>query len=404
MRGWRIAAGLVCAGALAVGLAAAGDWPQFRGPLGWAVAEESVPVRWSAEENVRWKVGLPGRGVSSPVVAGGKVYVTASSGYRHRRLHVLCFDQAGGKKLWERQFAATGNTMCHEKTSMAGPTPAADGKAVYALFATGDLAALDPSGNLLWYRSLAGDYPDITNQVGMAASPVLYRDTLLLPMENAGDSFAAGLDARTGKNRWRVARFKDINWVTPVVAEINGQACALFQTTHDLTAYDPETGKVRWAFTAQETAPIQSPVVGGGLVYAAAQPYLALRPGSAGAAPEVVWRSTKLAFTYATPVFHQGRIYGLVGVGVNCVDAATGERVWQQRLKGPFWASPVIAGDKVYVVNEEGTTAVIQLGDKPKVLARNDLGESILATPAVSNGALFLRSDQHLFCIAPKGR
>jgi outer membrane protein assembly factor BamB len=294
--------------------------------------------------------------------------------------------------------------MCHEKTSMAAPTPAADGKAVYALFASGDLAALDPAGNLLWYRSLVGDYPEITNQVGMAASPVLYRDTLLLPMENAGDSFAAGLDTRTGKNRWRVARFKDINWVTPVVAEINGQACALFQTTHDLTAYDPETGKVRWAFTGQETAPIQSPVVGGGLVYAAAQPYLALRPASAGAAPEVVWRSTKLAFTYATPVFHQGRIYSLVGVGVNCVDAATGELVWQQRLKGPFWASPVIAGDKLYVVNEEGTTAVIQLGDKPKVLARNDLGESVLATPAVSGGALFLRSDTHLWCIAAKGQ
>jgi outer membrane protein assembly factor BamB len=404
MRGWRIAAGLACAGALATGLARCGDWPQFRGPLGRASSQESVPVQWSAQENIRWKVDLPGRGVSSPVVAGGKVYVTASSGYRHRRLHVLCFDQAGGKKLWERQFAATGSTMCHEKTSMAAPTPAADGKAVYALFACGDLAALDPAGNLLWYRSLFGDYPDITNQVGMAASPVVYRDTLLLPMENAGDSFAAGLDTRTGKNRWRVARSKGINWVTPVLADINGQACALFQTNQDLTAYDPETGKVRWAFTGQTTAEIQSPVVGRGLVYAAAQPYLALRPRSAGAAPEIVWRSTRVAYAYATPVFRQGRIYSLVGVGVNCVDAATGELIWQQRLTGNFWASPVIAGDKLYVVNEEGTTAVIQLGDKPKVLARNALGESVLATPAVSKGDLFLRSDNHLWCIAAKGK
>jgi outer membrane protein assembly factor BamB len=402
MRGWQFAVGLVCAGVLVGTRAPAGDWPQFRGPLGRAVSEESVPVRWTDQENVRWKADLPGRGVSSPVVVGGKVYVTASSGYRHRRLHVLCFEQAGGKKLWERHFAATGSTMCHEKTSMAAPTPAADGRAVYALFATGDLAALDPDGNLLWYRSLVGDYPDVTNQVGMAASPVVYRDTLLLPMENAGDSFAAGLDTHTGKNRWRVDRSKDINWVTPVLAEINGQACALFQTARDLTAYDPETGKVRWTFTGQKTAEIQSPVIGGGLVYAASQPYLALRPGSAGAAPEVIWRSTKLAYAYATPVFHQGRIYGLVGVGVNCVDAATGELVWQQRLSGQFWASPLIVGDKLYVVNEEGTTAVIQLGDKPKVLARNGLGESILATPAVSNGALFLRSDSHLWCIAAR--
>jgi outer membrane protein assembly factor BamB len=387
---------------LAVGPLAAGDWPQFRGPGGRAVSDEAVPVTWSPKENVRWKADLPGRGLSAPVIAGGRVYVTASSAYRERRLHVLCFDEAGGKKLWERQLAATGSTMCHPKTCMAAPTPATDGKAVYCLFATGDLAAFDAAGNLLWYRSLVGDYPGVTNQVGMAASPILMGDTLLLPLENAGDSFAAGIDTHTGKNRWRVQRAKDINWVTPVAAEINGQACALFQTSQDLTAYDPDTGKVRWTFSGESTSTIPSPVLGKGLVFVAGKQFLALRPGPAGAAPEVVWRSNKLNLSYATPVYYKDRLYGLIGVGVNCLDAATGELLWQQRIAGAFSASPIIARGKLYAVNEEGKTTVVQLGDKPKVLAVNDLKETILATPAAANGALFLRSDRHLYCVAEK--
>ncbi len=385
---------------LAAGPLAAGDWPQFRGPGGRAVADEAVPVTWSPTENIRWKVELPGRGLSSPVVAAGRVYVTACSAYRERRLHVLCFDEVSGKKLWERQLAATGSTMCHPKTCMAAPTPVTDGKAVYCLFATGDLVAFDAEGNLLWYRSLVGDYPDVTNQVGLAASPILHGDTLLLPLENAGDSFAAGIDRRTGRNRWRVERARDINWVTPVLAEINGQESALFQTSHEVTAYDPDTGKVRWTFTGEGTSSIPSPVVGKDLVYVAGPQYLALRPGPAGAAPEVVWKSNKLNLSYATPIYFKDRLYGVVAVGVNCLDAANGEMLWQQRLAGPFSASPVLAGGKLYVVNEEGKTAVVQLGDKPKVLAVNDLKETFLATPAVANGALYLRSDRHLYCIA----
>src|SRR5262249_34067807 len=146
-----------------------------------------------------WKAALPGRGLSNPVITGGKVIVTACSGFKQRRLHVLCFDEKTGAKLWERQFTATGNTQCHPVTSMAAPSPVTDGKAVYALFATGDLAALDLDGVLLWYRSLVSDYPDITNQVGMASSPIVHKDVVLLPLDNAGESFAAGLDAKSGK-------------------------------------------------------------------------------------------------------------------------------------------------------------------------------------------------------------
>src|SRR6266852_8439695 len=137
----------------------AGDWPQFRGPGGSSVSEETgLPFRWSQTENVRWKADLPGRGVSCPVIAGGKVYVTACTGFQQTRLHVLCYQASTGKKLWERQLWATANTMCHDKTCMAAPTPVTDGERVYALFACGDLVALDSNGDLLWYRSLGRDY------------------------------------------------------------------------------------------------------------------------------------------------------------------------------------------------------------------------------------------------------
>jgi outer membrane protein assembly factor BamB len=270
------------------------------------------------------------------------------------------------------------------------------------LFACGDLAALSADGDLLWYRSLQGDYPNAVNQVGMAASPVVYKDTLLVPMENPGDSFAAGLDKKTGKNRWKTDRLRDLDWVTPLVVESNGKAAALFQTGKDLTAFDPETGKALWTFEAENPAPVPSPVVGDGLIFASGKAYTALKPSKDGSAPETVWTSPKLNTGYTTPVYHKGRVYGVVGTGVNCLDAKTGELVWQQRVKGPFWASPVVADGKLYVVNEDGATTVIELGDKPKVLATNAMGEKILATPAVANGALFLRSDQHLWCIAEK--
>src|SRR5262249_45336996 len=229
------------------------------------------------------------------------VYLTACSGYRERRLHVLCLDEATGKKLWERQFAATGNTACHPMTNMAAPTPVTDGKAVYALFATGDLAALDRDGTLLWYRSLVGDYPNVPNQVGMAASLVLSGDVLLLPMENAGDSFAAGIDRRSGKNLWRVKREQGINWVTPLVFTSGGKPAVLFQTNNEATAYDVQTGKVLWTLREKDLSTIPSPAQGSGLLFLTGSQLRAVRPGTKGE-PEVVWQAGGVLGGFASPV------------------------------------------------------------------------------------------------------
>jgi outer membrane protein assembly factor BamB len=383
--------------------ATAGDWPQFRGPNGAAVAADTgLPVKWSTTENVRWKIDLPGRGVGNPVIANGHVFLTASSGWQQDRLHVLCYDVADGKKRWERQFWATGNTTSHQKTCMAGPTPVTDGKNVYALFATGDLFALDADGNLLWYRALVRDYPDITNQVGMAASPVLWRDTLFVPMENAGDSFVAGLDVRDGTNRWKARRKKDIIWTTPLVVPNGDGADVLFLSSKDLTAFDAATGKKMWEITDKEMSPVSSVAAGkDGTVLVPGAEFLLLRPG--GAKPEVVWKTNKLKnTTYASPLIYQNRIYNYSSIGLTCARAADGKVLWQQRLKGPFSSSPVGADGKVYCVNEEGTVFVLEAGDEAKVLGENAMGEVILATPAVADGAIFLRSDQHLYCIAEK--
>jgi outer membrane protein assembly factor BamB len=385
----------------------AGDWPQFRGPGGTAVSEETgLPVRWSPTDNIRWKVDLPGRGVSSPVIAAGKVYVTACTGFQQTRLHVLCYDAVNGKKLWERQFWATGNTMCNDKTCMAAPTPVTDGDHVYALFACGDLVCLDAAGNLQWYRALARDYPTLGNNVGMAASPVLWKDILILPLENPGDSFVAGLDKHSGQNLWRTDRDRDLNWVTPLVIDLGDQPQVLLQSQRELTACDPRTGQKLWSYKSQALSNVPSPFLAKGMVFVAGGGLIALQPGTESVSPTMLWQANKLASGYTTPLFYEDRVYAVHPAGLlNCCDAAKGKVLWQQRLRGSgnqYWASPVAADGKIYVVDEGGTTTVIRPGVEPKILATNALEGIILATPAIAVGAIFLRSDRHLFCISDK--
>ncbi len=379
----------------------ASEWPQWRGAEGFGISgDRDLPVRWTEDEGIRWKIDLPGRGVSSPIIAGSRVYLTACTGANQDRLHVLCFDASSGKQLWERQFWATGLTGCHPKTCMAAPTPASDGERVYALFATCDLVCLDKDGTLVWYRSLQRDYPNITNQVGMAASPILHKNTLIASLETDSDSCALGIDKFTGLNRWRIARVPNVNWVTPVLARRGSGIELLLQSRTDISAYDPETGDQRWQHRADGLDMISSPVAGNGPIFVPAGKMIAIRPGKSDEAPQVLWDSPKLRPTTASPIHFDGRLYAVNSVGVlTCADPADGEILWQERLKGPFSASPVAGDDKLYLVNEEGTTTVIDTKSEARVLATNPLGETILGSPAISNGRIYLRSDKHLFCI-----
>ena len=382
----------------------AADWPQFRGPGGSAVSEEqNLPLKWSAAEGLLWKTPLQGRGLSSPVIAGGRLFLTASSNYKESRLHVMAFDPNKGSKLWERQFNATGNTNCHPKTNMAAPTPATDGQRIFALFACADVAALDRDGNLLWYRSLALDYPDITNMVGMASSPVLWKDVLVIPMDNAGDSFVLGIDANTGKNLWKFNRPRTINWSSPLIMpNANGTAEVILQTDGSVLSVDALTGKENWSLASSGPSTSPSPTLGEGLLLAPGKETLVLSPSSGNKVPVPQWKSNKLVGGYASPLVHKGKVYGLSSIGLNVFEAKDGKEVAQVRMKGPFSGSPIIAGNHLYLINEEGSAFVVSLGEKTELIATNEIKDTIQCTPAVSGGKIFLRSDSTLYCIGSK--
>jgi outer membrane protein assembly factor BamB len=387
---------------LLASVAFAEDITQFRGPGGLGISgEKNLPVTWGEKENVRWKVDLPGRGLSNPVTAQGRVFVTAASGANRDRLHVMCFDQKDGKLLWDRQFWATGGTQCNAKTTMAAPTPATDGKFVYALFATADLFCLDLDGNLQWTRSFVGDYPTVGNNVGMAASPVIADDVVVIHMENIGESFALGVDRTRGTNRWRVDRPKVINWNTPFVRKEAGKTQVLLMTPGSVTAYDPATGQELWAHTQGKFATSPSIMAADGLIFVPGEKFSAIRLGAGG--PEVVWQNAKLNVGYATPCLVGGRLYTVANNGVAmCADAKTGKVEWTHRLEGTFAASPMSSEGHVYFTSESGTTYVMEAGPAAKVLATNELKDLFMASPVASGGAIYLRSDKHLWCLSAK--
>lgn len=385
----------------AVLLSAGGaDWRQFRGTDGTAVvAEANLPTTWTETENVAWKADLPGKGVSSPIVVGDRVIVTASSGYREQRLHVLCFAADSGKPLWDRQFWATGRTLCHTSSAVAAPTPASDGKRIFAFYSSNDLICLDLEGNLLWLRGLTYDYPTAANDVGMASSPVVVGDTVVVQVECTGESFAAGIDAATGENRWRVERLKSACWTSPVAATLAGRPTVLLQSTDRLTAHDPQDGRQLWSYQAA-LGGIASPTVVGELIYAPGGGLSALKPDDA--TPAVLWQENRLDTSSASPVIHQGRSYTINRAGVlNAAAADSGAMLWQLRLKGPFWATPIASGDYLYVVNQDGLAQVIRLkADAGEIEFQHEFGEEILASPAAADGALYFRSNAHLWKIA----
>jgi outer membrane protein assembly factor BamB len=388
---------LTCA-ALAI---RAGDWPRFRGPNGDGVALDArLPAKLDAQ-SIAWTANLPGRGISSPIIVGGRIFVTCSSGGRQDRLHVLCFNVADGSLRWERQFWATGRTMTHEKISAAAPSPATDGNYIYAIFSSNDCAALDFDGNLIWYRGLGRDYPNASNSLGMASSLLTVDGIVIAQVENDSESFTAGLDARTGVNRWKIDRPKRANWTSPsLIKGADGRTVVVIQSFQGLTAVDPATGKTSWSYTeGASTAP--STTVSDGRLYVPSQGITVLEPGGPGMPPKQLWRSGQLRPSYSSPLILNQQIFTLNDSGVlTCANVADGKRLWQLRLKGPFWATPIAAGGFVYCVNENGLVQVVD-PSKPEgaVASELDLGQPVIGTPSIAAGSLFVRSDGKLWRI-----
>lgn len=380
------------------------DWRQFRGNEADAHSTVDVPTDWSGGAPVAWSAELEGRGLASPIVVNGQVIVTASSGPTQERLHVLSFDEHSGELQWERQFWATGRTACHPKTCVAAPTPASDGERIFAFYSSNDVVCLDLNGNLLWFRGLTHDYPNASNSLGMASSPVVADGTLIVMVENDAESFTTGLDTATGETRWHLDRPRAANWTSPVVmvdANTNRQH-VLIQSSKGVVAIDPRTGAESWNYQdGASTSP--SSVVSGEVVFVPSNGITALKAGQSNpSVPEIVWNEGGLQPGTSSLAAADGALYLINRGGVlSCVKQQDGERLWQLRLQGRFSGSPVIAGDHLFVFNEDGKGFCVKLGaEKGEIVGTHEFGETILCTPAITDGAIYVRSDDHLWKIA----
>ena len=383
------------------------DWRQFRGNDANGVAEGAAPpITFSDTENIAWKIDLPGRGLSSPIVVGDKVFVSASSGPRQDRLHVICFSTKEGTELWHRQFWATGRTACHPKTCVAAPTPCSDGKRVFAVYSTNDAVCLDLDGNLQWVRALTLDSPNASNSLGMSSSPVVVDDTLVVMVECDAESFTTGINVEDGLSRWKLDRPRKANWTSPgIMRGKDGTGDhVLVQSSAGVVAVEPQTGKIAWDYK-DGASTIPSLVVSQQTAYVPSHGITALRPSPGGSdVPEMVWRTESVNPGTGSPLVYKDALYVVANGGVlNRVDPKDGSKKWQTRLKGSFSGSAVAAGDHLYAFSEDGMGQVITLKDDGgEVTHTHSLGETILATPAISDGALYIRSDGHLWKIATK--
>jgi outer membrane protein assembly factor BamB len=353
---------LSCLALLTTFSLAAADWPQFRGPNGNGTSEDAtVPAKLDTR-SLTWAADLPGRGLSSPIIVGARVFVTCASGPKQDRLHIICFNTHDGSKRWDREFWATGRTMCHDKTSVAAPTPASDGQRIFAIFSSNDLICLDLDGNLLWLRGLTRDYPNASNSLGMSSSLAVTDGVLIAMLENDSESFTAGLDAKTGVNRWKIDRPRSANWTSPVILKSPGApALVALQSSKGIAAVEPASGRVVWQYT-DGASTIPSSTASHGILFVPSHGITALEPAPEGQSPKQLWRSGQLRPSTASPVMLNTRVFTWNDAGVlTAGDATDGKRLWQLRLKGPFSSTPVAAGNFLYCVNEKGLLQVVDI-------------------------------------------
>lgn len=428
----------------------AGDWPRFRGPNGSGVSPDTVPTptTWSPTENLKWKVALPGEGVSCPIIVGDRVYVTTYSGYgfegreqKDLKRHMVCLDRQTGKIFWDKTIDAvlpedpfTG--MGVPQHGYASHTPVSDGKRVYAFFGKSGVVAFDLDGKELWQHGVGTDSDP--RRWGSSSSPILVDGVVVV---TAGPERRAivGLDGETGKEVWEAPSDSLGNvWGTPAIAKIDDERTDIvIGAPYEIWGINPKTGKLRWYCEAMDSDGFNtSVVVDDGVVYAIegrSGGSIALKAGGKGDVTKesVLWKGGDIN-RFGTPVVYDGRLYFISNGIVNCLEARTGKKVFQARLQGgervadapppggrpgggrggagggrggADYASPVVADGKIYYVTGSGDIHVLRAGDKYESLAVNRVtedSETFAATPAISNGELFVRSNRHLYCVAAK--
>jgi outer membrane protein assembly factor BamB len=388
------------------------DWPEFRGPTGQGRAVgQSPPLEWGPEKNVVWKVAVPGSGWSSPVVADGRVYLTAAvAGDKSpdASLRTLCFDAETGRTLWEKEIfqqVAADAPKIHTKNSHASPTPIVAGDRVYVHFGHQGTACLDTGGKIVW-RNRELKYPPVH---GNGGSPILVDDLLVFSCDGASDPFVVALDAATGKIRWKTPRpgetFKKFAFSTPLLITVGGRRQIISPGAGSVGAFDPKDGREIWRVQYDGYSVIPRPVYGHGLVFIStgydAPEVLAIRPDGKGDVTDthVAWRQSRGAPNTPSMLLVGDELYFVSDRGIgSCLDAKTGKSRWSERVGGAFSASPVLADGRIYFQSEEGVGVVVKVGTKFEKLAQNVLMERTLASIAVANDRIYVRSDKHLYC------
>lgn len=420
-----ILAGMPC-------LAAAEDWPGWRGPRGDGTSlEESVPVRWNGEsgENVAWKVAVPGEGFGSPIVCRNCVFlVTCNPDTRDRML--VCFDRRTGQLRWQQSVIKSHLEIKHRLNSFASSTPVTDGETVYVTFLETDgreapaqnvgknqrpmnpgrivVAAYDFEGRRKWIVRPGG----FASVHGFCTNPILYRDFVIINGDHDGDSYLAALNKNTGQTVWKQPRaHKTRSYVTPLIREIDGEPQMVLSGSMHIASYDPRSGAQRWAIEGPAEQFVASMVYDGKQFYMVAgfptYHAMAIRPDGSGDVTNthVTWHVKNLSCYVPSPVLVGDRLYVADDQGTgNCFDTATGDLVWKARMASHYSASLVAAGGNVFFTSDDGTTKIVRPGPKLDVVAENQLGESSFASPAMANGQIIIRGEKNLYCIGSRER
>jgi outer membrane protein assembly factor BamB len=386
------------------------DWPQFRGPGGEGhSAEKDLPLRWSESQNILWKTSIAGRGWSSPVVSGGRVWLTTSvERGGTASLRVLAYDvQSGTEVVNTEVFSVRNASLKNAKNSFASPTPIVEGDRVYVHFGGDGTAAVSTDGKILWKTVLPYD-----SMHGNGGSPTLYRDLLIVSCDGSDDAYVVALDKSTGKTRWKTQRREpyDQSYTTPLVIQVNGRDQVVSIGAFRAASYDPLTGKEIWRVRYGDGfSNVPRPVFGHGLVFIGTgfqEPsILAVRPTGTGDVTD-----THIAYTIErgapftpSPIIVGDEFYMVSDIGVaSCLDVRTGKIHWQQRVPGNYSASPVFADNRIYFLSEEGVATVIAPGNVFQRLSVNTLDGTTFASIAVSQETFFIRSDTHLYRIGKK--
>lgn len=381
-------------------------WSQWRGPSGQGIVDTGdYPDTWSATENIRWKVEVPGRGHSSPIVWKDRIFLTTAIDGTKRVL--LCFRRDDGKLLWEAA-APTPPLIerTYRKNTHATATPLTDGTRVFALFGNGGLMAVDFNGKQLWHYS----FGETSNYHGPGGSPLLYKDRIIFYQDQRADSFIVALDAKTGKEIWKTPRTEKVGWGTPVAIRAGDRDEIIVNGQFAVRSYDPATGKELWSVRGNTMEVTPTPAVGAGLLFCSsgrAGPTLAIRPGGSGDVTDthVTWQTPRGSPFIPSPLVHEGLLYLINDMSsiATCLEAKTGNTVWQGRLgeakREGFSASPTLVNGKVFFTNDDGETFVLATGREFKLLRTNAIGETTLATPALVDGTWFFRTANHLIAV-----